>query len=503
MRKHLRHCGRLLRRQDGISLIMAVGILGVLSLAGTSAVYYSNTNQRSAVYSKENASAYDLAEAGINEIMAVLGHSQNNALNPTLLPETTRTYDAGSVTWKGTLNFATAVWSITSTGRIHNPTGATKEVTRVLRAEVPITPTYTQPLNNPAWDYIYATRTGNECDMELANNVLGSARLYVEGNFCLRQNAGITISAMTVKGHVLVENNAKIGLGTSMSTRVETYVGGQCKYAQGAWTTSGCSGNQDSRNIFAKRWDGTSWVVGVNGVPPVIARPQADMAEWYTRAIPGPTNDCTTTNGARSGSPPVFDNDAMRNNSVPGSFNLTPATSYTCRVGSPTSPAGELSWNATTRTLKILGTIFIDGSVQVAGGNLNQYNGQGTIYLSGTFYLDGKMCGGVANGNCDFPSWNPNTEMLMIVTAGSGGQAGTDTGILVNNNGQFQGGLFADYQIRFSNNAHAHGPLVGSTIVFVNNVTAYSFPTITNVPVGMPSNPEVYAQPNPPRLYSG
>jgi len=501
MKKRLLNCGRLFRRQDGISLIMAVGILGVLSLAGTSAIYYSNTNQRSAVYSQEDASAYDLAEAGINEIMSILGHTNNNALNPTLLPETTRTYDAGSVTWKGTLIAATSVWVITSTGRIHNPTGAVKEVTRTLKAEVPITPTYTQPLNNPAWDYIYSTRTGNTCDMELANNVLGSARLYVEGNFCLKQNAGITISAMTVKGDVTVENNAKIGLNTNMSTRVETYVGGSCKYATGAWG-SPCSGNQDARNIFSKR-DGPNWAIGVNPVPPVIARPQADLSEWYERAIPGPANDCTSANGARSGSPPVFDNDGVRNNSVPTSFNLTPASSYTCRVGSANAPAGELSWNATTKTLKILGTIFIDGSAQIAGGNLNQYNGQGTIYMSGTFYVDGKMCGGVLNGNCDFPSWNPNTEMFMVVTGGSGGQAGTDTGILVNNNGQFQGGLYADYQIRFSNNAHAHGPLVGSTIVFVNNVTAYSFPTITNVPVGMPSNPEVYAQPNPPRLYSG
>lgn len=502
MTRRLLHCGRLLRRQDGISLIMAIGILGVLSLAGTSAVYYSSTNHRSAAYSQEDASAYDLAEAGINEIMSILGHPANNALNPLLLPETTRTYDAGTVTWKGTLNYATSVWSISSTGRIHNPTGAVTDVTRTLKAEVPITPTYTQPLNNPAWDYIYATRTGNACDMELANNVLGSARLYVEGNFCLRQNAGISISAMIVKGNTLVENNAKIGANTNMDTRVETYIGGQCKYAQQAWTTSGCEGTQDSRNIFAKR-NGPNWIIGVNPVPPVIARPQADLAEWYTRAVPGPATNCTNENGARSGTPPVFDNDGIRNNSVPGSFNLTPATSYTCRVGSPTAPAGELSWDASTRTLKILGTIFIDGSAQVAGGNLNQYNGQGTIYLSGTFYVDGKMCGGVSGSNCDFPSWNPNTEMLMIVTGGSGGQAGTDTGILINNNGQFQGGLYADYQIRFSNNAHAHGPLVGSTIVFVNNVTAYSFPTITNVPVGMPSNPEVYAQPNPPRLYSG
>ncbi len=91
----------------------------------------------------------------------------------------------------------------------------------------------------------------------------------------------------------------------------------------------------------------------------------------------------------------------------------------------------------------------------------------------------------------------------MIVTNGSGGQAGTGNGVLVDQNGQFQGGLYATGRIPFLNNATSDGPMVGDTVNFVNNVTAYAFPTITNVPVGMPGNPQVYAQPNPPQLYSG
>jgi hypothetical protein len=36
-----------------------------------------------------------------------------------------------------------------------------------------------------------------------------------------------------------------------------------------------------------------------------------------------------------------------------------------------------------------------------------------------------------------------------------------------------------------------------------NNVVGSDFPVITTVPVGMPGNPAVYAQPNAPQLYSG
>ncbi len=97
---------QLLKRQDGITLIMAVAILGVLSLSGVTLIYYSGTNARSAEYSVQNASAYDLAEAGIDEMMAVLSKPTNNALillgtTPRHLPKTTHDYDGGTVTWSG------------------------------------------------------------------------------------------------------------------------------------------------------------------------------------------------------------------------------------------------------------------------------------------------------------------------------------------------------------------------------------------------------------------
>jgi hypothetical protein len=493
---------QLLKRQDGITLIMAVGILGVLSLSGVTLIYYSSTNARSAQYSVQNGSAYDLAEAGIDEMMAVLSKPTNNALMPDLLPETTHDHNGGTVTWSGTLDQLTQTWSVTSTGRIDNPTPGASDVTRTLSAKIPVTPTLTQPLNNPAWNYIYATGTGQPCDMTVSNNVTGSSRLYVQGNLCLSNNVAVTQTSLLVHGNLDLSNNAQVGASTSMSTRVETYVGGNCRYGGGSWATP-CTGNQDARRIYSKM-NPPSYVVGVNNAVPVIAAPTADVAAWYENSIPGPSLDCSAANGARSGTPPTWDNDGVRNNSVPV-FNLTPTSSYTCRVGPAATPTGELSWNATTRVLTVYGTMFIDGSVKLTNGALNTYNGQATIYLSGTAYMSNntKLCGGTSGSNCDFASWNPNTEMLTFVAGGSGGLAGTGNGILVDNSSQFQGGLFSSYAVRFANNARSDGPIVGSTMIFDNNVTNDQFDTITTVPVGMPGNPAVYAQPNPPQLYSG
>src|SRR5215212_8704473 len=142
---------RLLRRQDGITLIMAIGVLGVLTMAGTSLIYYSSTNARMAALSEDKSSAYDLAEAGVNEMMAVLSRPENNALNKYLLGEqangsvthTTHAYDRGTVEWYGTLaqSAGTSTWTLTSIGTVKNSTGSTAaSAKRTLTAKVPVIP---------------------------------------------------------------------------------------------------------------------------------------------------------------------------------------------------------------------------------------------------------------------------------------------------------------------------------------------------------------------------
>jgi hypothetical protein len=117
--------------------------------------------------------------------------------------------------------------------------------------------------------------------------------------------------------------------------------------------------------------------------------------------------------------------------------------------------------------------------------------------------MDGKLCGFASGSNCNFAGWNPNTEMFMIVAGGTGGQVPAGESIQLQNNAQFQGGLFGSGKVEFANNAYQDGPVMGTEIIMINNVTTNAFPTITTVPVGMPSNPTVYAQPNPPQMFAG
>lgn len=571
-----------------MALIMAIGITSVLGIVGATAVAYSTSGAQEAQQSGSRQSAFTLAEGGINNVMAVLNLPTNNALDPETLPKCTNnekkysdpaadrtntsswrhsTIDGGTVDWCGTLVRKDALWYVTSIGNARNPNRTSTNVTRTLEATVTVTPTTTQPLNNPVWNYLYAGHTGSTCDQSLNNNIAGASRMYVAGNLCLSPNVQLNQSTVIVGGSVDVSNNAAIGSSTSMSTRVETYIGGNCRYSVGSWAT--CSGNQDARHIYSKLSDLVN--VGVNQPAPVVAPPAADYATWYENAIPGPSQTCTTS----SGTTPTFDtNYPSRDNSVTTPIDLTPNSSYFCRVGQgasstlngaltasqntvtvssatgfPTTPfliriddefmqviagfgtttwtvlratnssatthvtgqtvewktpsSGEIAWNNTTKTLTVSGTIYIDGSAKISNSALNSYNGQGTIYLSGTFLSTGSLCASISGSNCNFASWNPDFDMLMIVANGNGGQVNPGDSILIDNNFSYQGGLYGTNAVEFGNNVNVDGPLVGSQILLSNNLTTNAFPNISIVPVGMPSNTEVYAQPNPPQGFTG
>jgi hypothetical protein len=567
-----------LKQERGTALVMAIGVLAILTIAGTTMVAYTTSNARSASASKTNELAFSLAETGLNNAMAVLTLPTNDPLEASTLPSSEATassapYEGGTAKWYGTLDIANNLWTVTAIGLYNNPTGSgVGQVRRKLTARVPVTPVYSSTLDNPVWNYLYAGHTGSTCDQQLNNNISGTSRMYVAGNLCLSPNVQLAQSKVIVRGNLDVANNAAVGANTNMSTRVETYVGGDCRYGVGSWTAdpSHCSGDQDGRHIYSKLSNGTT--IGVDHNPQVVDPPTANFPLWYEHAIPGPSQNCTTS----SGTPPTWDTNYPTRDGNVSTVDLTPATSYICRVGPgastslssainatqttvtvasasgfPTSqfkirvddevmtvtgglgttswtvtrgvsgttaashainqtvlwddakPSGELSWNASTKTLTVKGTIYIDGSARITNGQMNTYNGQATLYLTGTFRATGSLCGAVSGSSCSVANWNPNTEMLTIVADGNGGQVNPGDSIQIDNNYWYQGGLFGTNAVEFGNNVNIDGPVIGSQILLSNNLTTNSFPTIDSVPANMPSNRTVYAQPNPPELFSG
>jgi hypothetical protein len=472
--------------EDGIALLTAVVASAVLLLMATTARRFAASSDRSAAYSGAKTQAYHFAEAGIDEAMAILSLPSNNALDPTLLPASrTDQFRGGTVTWGASLSLLSSTWTITSTGSVANPTGpGTRAASRTLRATVHINPTLTQPLNNPAWNYVYATRPASSgCDEIIQQSVSIASPLFVTGNLCLQNSASIVAGPLVVKGYLDLQQKGNI-VGSATKKISDAHIGNGCRYQSNGAFHNPCPGASD--NVYANVLD---------AIPTAVTPPVVYWDAWYRNAMPGPYFPCAQV----TGTPPTFDTTPPdgRNgtyNATP--FNLTPSSSYSCKTG-----GGQLTWDATKHLLTVSGTIFIDGSAYIQNGAVNEYNGQSTLYLSGTFLLkNAKLCAGLSadKSTCDVATWNPNTELLCIVANGSGGQVNSWDSIQVVS-AFYQGALFATKSIDTDTTANVDGPMVGDQVNLGQSVST-SFPTIIQVPVGMPSNPTVYAQPDPPQF---
>jgi hypothetical protein len=492
--------------EDGMALVMSLGILLVLTILGAVVTTYTTAGQRTASRSSSGVSAYSLAEAGINNAMSVLA-KPGSALDANLLPHTlddanVSPYDGGTtvsppyVKWWGTFDQPSKTWALTSIGYMRNPAGGSRLVTRRISVTVRVRPGVMQPTSNPAWNYIIATRTSTPkgCDESLNNSVNIQSPMYVVGNLCLNTPSQISGGPLQVQGSMTLDVNTNVGSsGTPLN---EVHVRNGCSYKTGAYVLPKDGGCAPSQKV---------WASVVDGNPIDLTLPTADFASWYTNSAPGPRQACST----QSGTVPVFDNNTAWDNSVGGNFNLTPSASdYSCTVlGGGGTVVGQLSWNHTSKTLTIVGTVFIDGSVTVNYGYQNvpvQYNGTGTIYVGGTFLIQNtQLCATItaANDTCDFLHWDPNSRFLVIVANGSGGQVPVGDSIqLVSSS--FEGGLFATNAVELDTHSQTEGPMIGGTVILDNTVYANTWPLV-KVPVGMPGTIIVDAPPDPPGDFSG
>jgi Tfp pilus assembly protein PilX len=505
---------RIASREDGFALVLALGISVVLGIMGTTVMLYSSSNSSLASRSSFDAKAFTLAEAGVNDAVSILQNPSNNAQTAGLLCSDgaplpcdltharVATYDDGVVKYWGNYDTTKSTWTINSYGYMRNPTGPNVgKLIRRITTTVRVRPSFMQPPNSMAWNYIIATRTGTPggCDLSLNNSMNMQSSLYVMGNLCLQTPSqvteGIDPTLLVVKGNLSMDVNTNVG--TSDTRISEAHITGSCSFKG---KTYACSDSSNS-NVWASTLDTTA---------PPLTPPSANFDGWYISASPGPNQGCTQS----SGTVPVFDTgDSARNNSVSGTFNLTPSASdYSCVVAAGGHTVGQLSWDHVAKKLTVYGTIYIDGSACVCYGYQNvpiSYDGQATLYLTGTFQVSNSIfCGQIdaAGTGCDWsdpPSgWNPNNEMFMVVADGQGGQNPAGDGAQVKSS-QFQGGLYTSYAIELDTSSQTEGPMIASTEILGQTIKGHSWTSITSVPAGAPGTPVVYAQPDPPGNFRG
>jgi hypothetical protein len=489
----------------------------------TAVVDYSAANSHHASRSKADTSAYSLAESGLNNAESLLGASSTSALNASLLtgsdacPDSTvRCYttvmDGGKALWFGAFNATNALWSVTSWGIVNNPTSVlSAAVRRRITANIKVLADPSQPSNTAAWNYMYSTATSNAttCDLDLLNTVTIDFSIYAAGNLCLdspsvniQQAAGTSVD-VNVHGRIGIKSpsaNANF-LGTSSAKLddVRTPYGcstGNTPLNQASHTP--CTGTGGDF-VFATTFDPN---------PPVLQSPISTSywVNYYTTAEPGPKNPCTTA----SGSPLVWDNDTTLNlssNGSTGTFDLTPPADYSCISKDANGTlVGQLTWVAATHTLTIKGVVYYDGSMTLGNNATNVYNGYGTIYLTGTFFLSSGLLCAVASADgrhCDYTgTFGSNTQNEMLIIAANGND-GNGNGITLGSSAEFQGGLLGVHNIAFGQGAQVQGGILAPSETLGQSVIIKPLPILQNLPLGAPGNPTTHVTPEPPYITSG
>ena len=118
--------------ESGIALVMALGIMLVLVIALTTVITFTAAGARDSHRVNAGQKATALAEAGVNNALAVLTKNYPGVVvypgDPNLLPSRSTTYPSGTVTWSGVIEAAPTTvswndqWRITSVGSVPNPT---------------------------------------------------------------------------------------------------------------------------------------------------------------------------------------------------------------------------------------------------------------------------------------------------------------------------------------------------------------------------------------------
>src|SRR2546422_640547 len=215
----MRQLRKTLGSERGFALVLALGVTVTLSMTVVTVVEATTANSRSSVQTKNRVSAYNLAEAGINDAAAVLAHTpsayDSHALHPQppdqpgdcanppanpsgapLLGNTcspfVSTYDGGTATYSGVYAAGTQDWTITSMGSVRNPYGG-QSTTRTLTAKIHIRPQISQQKVVAAWDYIFVKdTTPGVCNVTLDQTSALSSSLYIEGNLCFKNQGDIS-----------------------------------------------------------------------------------------------------------------------------------------------------------------------------------------------------------------------------------------------------------------------------------------------------------------------
>ncbi|MDX6442746.1 MAG: hypothetical protein QOE43_2475 [Gaiellaceae bacterium] len=510
---------RRLRQEDGIALVMALGITVVLIIFVASMISYTSSNSRASTKSSGDLMAMQYADAGLNAAYSIIVNQNvisggnpsaanilgcTGAVGPSdcttpsvkVICVTTSgcaTGDPGSASVYGFYSGTSAAtyngvavpqadWLLVSSGYARNPQGTT--IVKTTTALVPISALSSGAVA-AVWNHMFITAplTANVCAVDFGgNNMTITDPVYVIGNLCItgsnttiQETTGQPIDLMVGGKLVLSGSGSKAGTDSTHPLTSGVVVGG-CTIVSVSSATTACDSGSYSY------WVGTKDTFIPQDAPEMSS---TDITSDYNNSDPGPKHPCASGGlGATT-----FDTDTTPQNSN-ATFELLPNSSYTCVSVSPGT--GVMSWNNSTKTLSVNGNVYLDGNLTISQSGT--YTGTGVIEVGGTIAFNGNSTAFCATNPCNtaINAWqgtSGNTSMLTLVSLKSGA-----TSITFNDNTQtFQGSLWTQPSSKMTfvkNGVTVEGPIsIGSFDATFNNATFKPLPVIKNMPPGAPLPP--------------
>jgi Tfp pilus assembly protein PilX len=514
-----------LRQEDGIALVMALGITVVLIIFVASMIDYTSSNSRAARLSAGDLMALQYADSGLNTAYSIIVNQNvtsggnpsaanllgcngvggandptgpSNCTSPAAKVVCVTTSgcasgDAGSASVygyysgvnPGTFNGTTipaATWMLVSSGYARNPQGSM--IVKTSTATVPIS-----ALNAGAvaavWNHMFLTSplVPNQCSVDFGgNNMTITDPIYAIGNVCLSgqnttiaQNAGGQPIDLMIGGELVLS-----GSGTSAGTSAAHLTSG---VVVNGCTTVSVSTPGTTCNAATRYYVDSADTFIPTEAPEMLA---PDITNDYNNSDPGPKHACAAGGLASS----TFDNDGVQNGTNT-SFELLPGSSYTC-VSQSGAGTGQMSWNNVTKVLTINGNVFLDGNLTISQSG--SYTGTGVIEAAGTITFNGNGTSFCGTSPCNLAAngWqgsSGNNSMLTLVSL----KSSTTSITFTNNSETYQGSLWAQPSSSMTfvkNGVTIEGPMsIGKFDASFNNATFKPLPVIKNMPPGAPLPP--------------
>jgi hypothetical protein len=448
-----------LRDERGIALVLALVIMGALSITIASVALYTTSNETHSARDRDVARALNTAEAGLNNALAVLTQQDSTGTSPigSTLASTSFSLDGGSGTYSATKNSGLE-WTISASGT--SPNG---RVTRNLELKLDGTQSTQSTSQSPVYGYGFFVNATTGCTT-IAGNSPVQVSVFVRNDLCLTGNATIAQPGVT-------SNTLTVYAGGKYTATANPSVGSNTQKIQSFIAVGGCQ-RQNSNVICSTSAQSKVYANGYSSTPSALTKPTADAAAVYAS---GNWHSPVCSVGSFT-----FDGDTTLNASL-GSVDLLQSNtrpSFDCTVWSGTTQIGRLAWNVTTKVLTISGTILIDGGLSFSGQTSAQYTGFGAIYANGLVTTAGQaaICGppAVPNGSSCTGNWLPAQGALTIVALNGWSMSGqSEFNVIAYVNGAFSA----------TGGAVVTGPAIADTATLSGNG---KFATVTTVPPGTP-----------------